>query len=116
MLLNGVVDQAVPILEAGRLTSRLPEEEAIALLGLSARGHLPGTASHSHDTGGGTGHGFDRPPDPVVLEGSELALFREEWDAAVAAAERLATWDKAVATGYTQSSTEDPGVGTHLIK
>lgn len=112
----GGVNQAVPILEAGQLSERLPQDEAIALLGLAARAPLSGTTGHAHDTGGGHGIGFQAPPPPKPLTGDEAALFDKQWAEAASAAEQLLTVDQAAAAGYTQAGTEVPGVGSHWVK
>jgi hypothetical protein len=112
---HGVLDQSVPIMEAGRLSARLPLQEAIALLGLAARAPLPGSTGHSHTHGGSHGAGVE--PAPIqTLEGAQLEAFEQEWAEAVTAAESLATLEEAVAAGYAQASTEALGVGAHWVK
>lgn len=113
---QGAVDQSVPILEAGRLSDRLPQDEAIALLGLAARAALSESVGHSHDAGGGHGIGFQEPPPPKALSGDELTRFNEQWAAAVSASEQLMTVEQATAAGYRQAGTEVPGVGSHWVK
>ena len=113
---HAVADQSVPILEAGRLSERLPRDEAIALLGLAARPPLSGAVGHSHDHGGGHGIGFQAPPPPQPLTGDESVLFDEQWVAAVSAAEQLRTVEQATAAGYREAGTEVPGVGSHWVK
>lgn len=85
----------MPILEAGDLSDRLPQQEAIALLGLAARAPLSGSTGHSH--GGGHGMGFEQPPGAPALSEAQLASFEQQLAEAVAAAETLATLDQAVA-------------------
>jgi hypothetical protein len=110
------VDQSVPILEAGTLSRRLPESEAVALIGLSARAPLGGYGQ-SHDHGGaGHGGGFVEPPPPEPLGSEDQAVFDRQWRAAAEAAAGLTTAEQVAAAGYRQASTEAPGVGTHWVK
>jgi hypothetical protein len=112
---HGILDQSVPILEAGRISSRLPEAEAIALLGLSARPVLQGAGGHSH-TGAGHGNGFQEPPPADPLDPADQELFDAQWAAAIDAAASLATPEQAEAAGYRQASTDAPGIGAHWVK
>lgn len=112
---HGIADQSVPILEAGRLSTRLPEPEAIALLGLSARPVLQGAGGHTH-TGSGHGAGFVAPPPPEPLNEQDQELLDLQWAAAVAAAQSLMTIEQAEAAGYRQASTDAPGIGAHWVK
>lgn len=113
---HGVIDQSVPILEAGRLSARMPQDEAIALLGLAARPPLSGASGSQHHHGGNHGQGFEEPPAPRPLSDAESARFEEEWAQALAAAESLSTMGQALSAGYTQASTEAPGIGSHWVK
>jgi hypothetical protein len=113
---HGAANQSVPILEAGQLSTRLPQDEAIALLGLSARPPLSGAQGHSHDHGGGHGIGFQEPPPPKPLSATEQTSLDQQWAAAVAASQNLMTVEQATAAGYRQAGTEVPGVGSHWVK
>ena len=109
-------DQSVPIAEAGQVSERLPNEEAMALLALSARSPLPGSSDHSHGSGGGHGGGFKEPPPLVPLDDAEQAEFEQQWAQAIGAAQTLSTLEAAQAAGYRQASTETPGLGSHWVK
>ncbi len=113
---HDTVEQAVPILEAGHLSDRLPPDEGIALLGLSARAPMPGSTPDNHSHDGHHGTGFSEPRPARALNRAELSAFEQQWSRAVLAAEALATADDAIAAGYTQASTEALGVGSHWVK
>src|SRR4051794_6351248 len=87
---------------------RLPGPEAAALLRLSGESPPIDPAVDVHH------------PDPVTLVSSlpaeQQALFDTEIRAAVDAAASFPTTDAAATAGYTQSSTQLPGIGTHWVK
>jgi hypothetical protein len=61
----------------------------------------------------GRAHGV-APPERALSRGDATA-FADQWSAAVDAAARLSTPDRASAAGYAQASSHVPGVGTHWI-
>src|SRR3954447_4135365 len=87
---------------------RLPAVEAGALVQLAAQSPPIDPSVDVHH------------PDPVALVSSlpaeQQALFDTEIRAAVDAAASFPTTDAAAAAGYTQSSTQLPGIGTHWVK
>ncbi len=109
-------DQAVPVAEAGQVSDRLPNDEATALLALSARSPLPGSSDHSHGSVGGHGRGFEEPLPLDPLDDAERAEFEQQWAEASSAAQALSTLEAAEAAGYRQASTDAPGLGAHWVK
>jgi hypothetical protein len=101
----------VPQIRAARLT-RASEGALLALARESEPlpcGAIAAWAAHVR------GHAHGRASPERALSGDDATAFAAQWSAAVAAATRMATPERATAAGYAQASSQVPGVGTHWI-
>ena len=97
------------LLKDGIDRSSLPLDQAVALaeLARAQSAPLPPSEIHDHD------HGHDEMNHSRELTAEEQALFEEQWQAAVEAAQQLRTIEQIEAAGYVRSSGETDGAGEH---
>ena len=93
------------LLKDGVDRSGLPLDQAMALAALARAQSAPLPPSEIHD--------HDHGSSSAELTAEEQAVFDEQWQAAVDAAEGLRTIEQLQALGYVRSSGETDGAGEH---
>lgn len=76
----------------------------------------PGSLDPTHLDHDVAGHDVWGPVPEPVLDAVTAAALEEQWSAAVAAAEQLATPTDAEAAGYQRAAAEIPGIAAHFVR